>query len=142
MEPSSVTERSEWRAVARPLALLLTAFGAAWLYSGHTAGVSLGWSVALTYCIGLGWLARAVIGWRCGQESPMDARALQSFRDGHFWSRAARSSYAAVVVCDGLFLLDLHPDRPAVFFVFAALLAVFSVDIALLSIVVAAFALT
>lgn len=117
-------------------------FGAGWLYSAHTVGVSLGGSVALTYCIGVGWLARAVIGWSRGQESPMDPGALQSFRDCHFWSRAARSSYAAVVVCDGLFLLDLHPDKPALFFVFAALSAAFSLDIALLSIVVAALVLT
>ncbi len=128
-------ERSEWRAVACPLAVLVVTFGAGWWYTTHATAAMLGWPVAIPYGIALGWLARALVGWIRGSASAMDAGALEQFRDRHFWSRPARWSYAAILVCDGLFLLDLNPEAPALFFVFAALAGIFAIEVGVMSVV-------
>ena len=131
-------ERSEWRAVARPLALLVSAFGAGCWYTAHVTSEALGLPIAIAYTIALGWLARSVIGWTRGSAASLEGHALEDFRNRHFWSRPARWSYAGILVCDGLFLLDLNPDSPALFFLFAALSAVFSLEVGVLSIVLGA----
>lgn len=134
-------ERTEWRAVACPLALLLAAFGGGWWYTAHATSDALGLPVAIPYCIALGWLARAVVGWMRGSGSAMDAGALEDFRNRQFWSRPARWSYASILVCDGLFLLEMSPEAPALFFVFAALAGVFSIEIGVLSMILGALQL-
>ena len=132
------SERTEWRAVACSLALVLSAFGAGWLYSVRTAGVELGWPVAAACAIALAWWMRALIGWSRGDAAPMAARALDDFRDRHFWSRPARWSYAALLVCDALFMLDVNPGMPLPFFLLAALSALFAVEVGVLTAVLGA----
>lgn len=139
--PTSTSERDEWRAVAFPLGVLVVLFGAGWWYTARATGVSLGWPVAIPYGIALGWLARALLGWAQGSRSAMDRGTLAQFRDRQFWSRPARWSYAAVLVCDGLFLLDLEPEAPALFLVFAALAGVFAIEVGVLSVVLGVFQL-
>lgn len=120
------------------MSLLIAAFGAGWWYAAQVHGEVLGWPVAVPYGVALGWLVRALCGWLGGSSAAMDARALADFRHRNFWSRPARWSYAAVLICDGLFVLELHPDAPALFLVFAALSAFFAIEIGVLSAVLGA----
>lgn len=127
------TERGEWRALASSLALLVAAFGAGWWHAVRVDGPALGWPVAMAYLIALGWLLRALVGWLRGSTAHMHARELERFRDRHFWSRPARWSYAAILVCDGLFLLEVNPQAHLVFLLLSALAALFAPEIGVLS---------
>ncbi len=134
-------ERGEWRAVAWSLGTLLCVFGAGWVYTARGNAGDFSWPVAVSYGIGLAWLVRALFGcWR-GSTERIDKATLDTLRDRWFWSVAARCSYAALMVCDGLFLLDAWPDKPALFFAFAAISALFSLRIAIPSAAVAAYCL-
>lgn len=107
----------------------------------RVTGAALGWPVAIAYGIALMWLGRALIGWGHGSAAAMDAGALDDFRNRHFWSRPARWSYAALLVCDGLFLLEVNPGAPVLFFVFAALSSIFAIEVGVLSVVLGALQL-
>lgn len=135
------TERGEWRALASSLALLVAAFGAGWWHAAHAGGPALGWPVAMAYLIALGWLVRAVAGWLRGSTAIMEARELARFRDRQFWSRPARWSYAAILVCDGLFLLEVNPEAHLLFLLLSALAALFAPEVGLLSAVLGAWQL-
>lgn len=138
---SIVSERSEWRAVAGPLAILLSAFGAGWLYAAQTSDAGFGWPVAMAYGIALAWLARALMGSMYGSVSSMSRTAVDEFRQRAFWSRPARWSYAALLVCDGLFLLESNPAAPGVFLIFAAASSAFSIEVGVLSLLIGAWQL-
>ncbi len=135
------TERGEWRALASSLAPLLAAFGAGWWHAAHSGAPAFGWPVAIPYLIALGWLVRAVAGWLCGSTATMDARELARFRDRQFWSRPARWSYAAILVCDGLFLLEVNPEAHLLFLLLSVLAALFAPEVGLLSAVLGAWQL-
>jgi len=79
-----------------------------------------------------------MFGWCTGSELCMNRRALEAFRNRQFWSRAARYSYAAVLVSDGFFLLQAQPHTPAFFFLFAALAGVVAPEVGLLALVLGA----
>lgn len=131
--------RDEWRAVALPLAVLVAVFGAGWVFSQRAGNAPLGWPVVVAYAIALGWVVRAGIGALSASTAPLTPRDAEVFRDRHFWSRSARWTYAALILCDGFFLLELFPERVGLFFVFAGLAALFSAEIGLVSTVLAAW---
>ena len=117
-----------------PLSLMLVAFAIGSAYTWSLDPHALGWPVAVPFGVGLAWLARALAGWWRGSAVAMDPHVLDRFRDSAFWSRPARYSYAAVLVCDGFFLVEVNPESPAMFFVFAALSMIFSIEIGAVSV--------
>lgn len=134
---TAVSPRTEWRAVALSLAALLGLFGAGWAWSTQTGGEPLGPAAMLAVGIALLWLLRAGAGALTASREPLSGAALDAFRDRAFWSRPARASYAAVLLCDGLFLLELAPHHPAVLFACCGAAALFSREVGAIALALA-----
>lgn len=133
----AVSPRAEWRVVALSLAALLGMFGAGWSYSAHAGGEPLGPGATFVCGIALLWLVRASAGALTASADPLSGAALEAFRDRAFWSRPARASYAAVLLCDGLFLMEVVPQHPAVLFACCGVAALFSREVGLIALAVA-----
>lgn len=135
--PTAASARTEWRVVALSLAALLALFGTGWAWSAQAGAEPLGPPAVLTCIIAGLWLLRAGVGALTASAAPLSEAALDAFRERAFWSRPARASYAAVLLCDGLFLLDVPPHHPELLFAFCGLAALFSREVGVIALVLA-----